>query len=811
MKRIIVLFFVFLTTHSIAQNLENRHHRDSRNRQGKSKIVGIVENEEGEVLSDVTISIKNTAYSTSSDKKGHYILFVEPGQYIVMSSAVGFVPKRDTVKVTLGDTKEVRFKLVPDPNTLLESVIVEGKSAIQEVRETPFNVVALDAKAQYNSTMNLTDLLAKSSGVKVREAGGLGSDVNIAINGFTGRNIKIFMDGIPMQGTSSSFQLNNIPVGLAERIEIYKGVIPIEFGSDALGGVINIVTNQSKNTFVDASYSYGSFNTHLTNLSLGVTTPKGFSFQASAYQNYSDNSFKIKSRLKTNGNTSRDTMWFKRFHGAYHNEGLVAKVGWVNKPWADRLFFGTTLSQDYKEIQNAPGHIETVYGEVFTKSKAIQPNFEYYKRNLFFEGLTARLTANYNYSRNSTVDTSSYSYNWLGERIIAISKGERGAAGLSDSKNSNYSSMANLSYRINGNHAITLNDIHSGFVRNIVSDLPEESLTEYEKLKRYSLKNVLGLSYRYRHSERWNVNVFGKNYFQQVKGPSNIGDESHSEYVNTSVNYSKQGYGIATTYFWRIFQFKASWERAYRLPSDRDLFGDETEEIGNTDLKPESSMNYNVGVSLNKEFHNSDVLYADISGYYRDTKDFIRTTFMPRTQLMQLVNFGTTRTIGVDVEARYYIKNIAMIGGTYTYMNLYNNEKLRDAATTTVQNSTYKDRMPNIPYNFGNLDAGYYLHKLGGGNNLLNLTYSFNYVGKFFLNFESLGDAAYKYTLPNQLSHDFAATYMVKNGKYNFTLEVQNFTNAELSDNFGMLKPGRAIYGKFRFYLMKRTTNKNNN
>jgi len=451
MRKYLLLFILFFTLQALAQ-----HHTSV-------KIIGYVKNADGKALSDATVYIKNTAYSTSTDKDGHYILVVAPGKYEIIGSKVGFLAHKESATVTIGENKYLQFDLNADPNTTLDQVVVAGKSGIQEVRESPFNVVALDAKARYNSTMNLTDLLAKASGVKIRQAGGLGSDVNIAINGFTGRNIKIFMDGVPMQGTSSSFQLNNIPVSLAERIEIYKGVIPIEFGSDALGGVINIVTNQSTNSFVDASYSYGTYNTHRTNIIVGHTTPKGFSFQLNGYQNYSDNSYKIKSRLKTNGNTSRDTMWFKRFHGGYHNEGLVAKVGWVNKPWADRFFIGATLSQDYKEIQNAPGNIETVYGDVFQKSKGLQPTMEYYKRDLLIKGLTARVTANYNFSRNSTVDTSSYSYNWLGERIIAVSKGERGVAGLSDSDNSNYSGTANLSYRINDQHAITLNDIQTGY------------------------------------------------------------------------------------------------------------------------------------------------------------------------------------------------------------------------------------------------------------------------------------------------------------------------------------------------------------
>lgn len=75
---------------------------------------------------------------------------------------------------------------------------------------------------------------------------------------------------------SSAFGLNNIPAGLAKRVEVYKGVVPIELGGDALGGAINIVTDDSRRTRVNASYSFGSFNTHKTNVYAEHTTKKGF-------------------------------------------------------------------------------------------------------------------------------------------------------------------------------------------------------------------------------------------------------------------------------------------------------------------------------------------------------------------------------------------------------------------------------------------------------------------------------------------------------------------------------------------------------
>ena len=97
----------------------------------------------------------------------------------------------------------------------------------------------------------------RSAGVKIRSTGGVGSEANVTLNGFSGRHVKIFIDGVPMDGMSSAFGLNNIPAGLAKRVEVYKGVVPIELGGDALGGAINIVTDNSRRTRVSASYSFG--------------------------------------------------------------------------------------------------------------------------------------------------------------------------------------------------------------------------------------------------------------------------------------------------------------------------------------------------------------------------------------------------------------------------------------------------------------------------------------------------------------------------------------------------------------------------
>lgn len=116
--------------------------------------------------------------------------------------------------------------------------------------------------------------MAKIPGVKVRESGGLGSSTSITLDGFSGKHVKIFIDGVPQEGVGSSFGLNNIPINFADRIEVYKGVVPVGFGTDALGGVINIVTNKKRrNWFVD-DLILTALLTHISRMSISVKRSK---------------------------------------------------------------------------------------------------------------------------------------------------------------------------------------------------------------------------------------------------------------------------------------------------------------------------------------------------------------------------------------------------------------------------------------------------------------------------------------------------------------------------------------------------------
>lgn len=757
-----------------------------------------------------TIYLNKTNISTSSNKKGEFVLRVPPGQHLLGVRYVGYKTYEKRIDVGAGKVLVLDINL-QEENRSLDEVVVEAKSPIQIVKETPFNVVALDAKSFYNTTLDLGQLLDKVSGIKIRETGGVGSNLNITLNGFTGNNVKVFMDGVPMQGFGSAFQLNNIPVGLADRIEVYKGVVPIEFGSDAMGGGVNIVTNQNRNSYLDFSTSYGSFNTLKTNLNLGYTAKSGFTVQVNAYQNSSDNDYKVKTEVKnlqTGVTPLGEYHWVRRFNDAYHNEAIVGKIGFVKTKWADRFLVGATFGHEYAEVQQGY-RMTTVFGEKKKTASSNLYSLNYEKRNLLLKGLNVKLNANYNISNNHNTDTINRSYNWFGEYITKNSKGEYGSPTLSRFKNKNQSVTANIGYRITQQHSLMLNNVYTNFKRsnkNAAAIVDPDNPPEPD-IARRSKKNTLGLSYRYiSPNERWTTNLFGKQYNMDVTGPVNTGDTSHPNYIEENSDYSIMGYGIATTYNFKYLQLKASFEKAYRLPTDTELFGDEVLESGSASIKAEESYNYNLGATFNKNISKTSVLSVDASIFYRDTHDFIRRLVDQREGGAMSENWGHVRNIGVDAEVRYSYRNKFTIGANATYQDMRNYERYSRSNSEQLS-VTYKDRMPNIPYFFGNADATYYFHDLWGKGNTLSLGYTFNFMYQVYQNWPSLGDKSTKDQIPTQLWNDFNVTYAIQNGRYNISFEAMDINNELLYDVFYNQKPGRRFFVKFRYFLTSKKRN----
>lgn len=781
----------------------------SAQRHDAAKIIGYVRDSDGKAVVGATVYLRNTPHSTETDEEGHYVLVIPAGSYRLVGSAVGYTLSETKLTLTPGARKHQQIRLQADGKTAIDEVTVNGKSALREVKESAYNVSVLDATKFHNSSMELSDVLNRASGVKIRQSGGLGSSTSVNLNGFSGRHVKVFMDGVPMQGMGSAFQLNNIPVNLAERIEIYKGVVPIELGSDALGGAINIITNKRNKSYADISYSYGSFHTHKTNINVGYAAKNGFTVQLNAFQNYSDNNYPVYTQIRDFDNSifTPDSVWTRAFHNKYHNETAILKTGFVNTSWADQFLVGVTVGQEYADIQNA-NIMKIVYGEKARKGNTLMPSLTYSKRDFLTEGLDVILTANYNHNYNQNIDTATRDYNWYGEfrqRDPAVI-GE-GASTLAEFNNDNGNASLNVVYEINPMHSFAINDVWSTYSRkNADKNAIKDGFTKPED-KASNFKNIAGLSYKFNYHKKWVTTLFGKHYKQSTTGLVDVSDnEVYPKYERMTADASAFGYGLATTYFWNEFQYKVSYEKALRMPSDTEILGDAVLERGNAELRPENSNGVNVGVAYQKDFNEDHAVYIDASGLYRDVKDFIRREVISSGSgrgvgEAQSVNHGQVQNFGLNFEGRYYYKRFLSAGGTLTYQSLINKEKYVKSSDGQLS-ATYNDKMPNQPYFYGNGEVEVRFHDLGAPTNLLTVGYNLNYVHAFYLNWPSLGSPGEKITIDRQLSHDVSASYAMKGGRYNITIEGRNLTDQLLYDNYSLQKPGRSFNLKLRYFFM---------
>lgn len=767
--------------------------------QHKTMISGKVLSTEKTTVDFATVYLKGTNYGGTTNEEGIYHLQAPAGEYTLVVSAIGYKTVEKPVKLMRGERTKMNVVISPQATELDEVVVVSN--GVTRLKRSAFNAVALDTKALQNSTQNLSEALAQAPGMKIRESGGVGSDMQLMMDGFTGKHIKIFIDGVPQEGVGSSFGLNNIPVNYAERIEVYKGVVPVGFGTDAIGGVINIITKKNRDKwFLDASYSYGSFNTHKSYVNFGQTFRSGLTYEINVFQNYSDNNYYVDTPVKdftTGAINKKKIEHVKRFHDTYHNEAVIGKIGFVDKKWADRLMFGFTYSHMYKDIQTGVRQ-EVVFGGKYRKGYSIMPSLDYRKRDFFVRGLDLVLTANYNKNMTNNVDTSSYEYNWRGEMRPLRMPGEQSYQNTR-SDNNNWNGTLTANYRIGKAHTFTFNHVINAFRRSNQSLLNEDS--EANAIPKETRKNISGLSYRLMPTEHWNLSVFGKYYNQFIAGPVAT-SSAQDDYIRTTNSVSAMGYGAAGTYFiLKSLQAKLSYEKAYRLPTNEEMFGDEDLETGDISLKPEDSDNVNLNLSYNETFGKHSV-YVEGGLIYRNTKDYIQRNISDLSggkYGATYVNHGRVETKGYNISVRYGFANWVSVGGNFTQMNVRDNVKTVTSGTNQ-ESLTYGARMPNLPYQFANSDVTFYWRNLWKKGNTLSVTYDNLYMHSFPLYSEAVGSES-EFVVPTQFSHNLTLSYGIQNGRYNISFECRNLTNEKLYDNFSLQKAGRAFYGKVRVYF----------
>lgn len=213
------------------------------------KIRGKITDSRGQTLEAATVSIPQLKKRVISDSLGSYELSDIPyGTYQVEVRLVRLNTYKTTVTLN-SEYVTLDVTLKGDSHTNLNEVVVSGTMKEVSKQESPVPIEVYTAKFfKANPTPSIFDALQNVNGVRPQLNCNVCNTGDIHINGLEGPYTMVLIDGMPIvSGLSTVYGLSGIPQSLIERIEIVKGPASTLYGSEAVGGLINVITRKPGN------------------------------------------------------------------------------------------------------------------------------------------------------------------------------------------------------------------------------------------------------------------------------------------------------------------------------------------------------------------------------------------------------------------------------------------------------------------------------------------------------------------------------------------------------------------------------------
>lgn len=277
---------------------------------------------DGSPIGGALVCIQSSDYSTITDRSGRFALEHIPcGWQRLEVTASGYLPaSSDDIEVVSEVTRQVTICLERKTYDLGEK---EVRGRIIPLNTGNLQVVNRVEIAQSDAS-TLADILTRMDGVYLQETGPVGGRKQISIRGCAPKHVLVLMDGQRLNPAGSSeADLGSIPLEVVERVEVYRGGESARFGTDALGGVINIITHVSKSDprpELNFSKYWGKWKTDLHNVT--VANP-----------------------IRVDGLTTRFTYGYRGTNGDFDYNYSV-----LPRPDISRSYSGTRANADFRSL-----------------------------------------------------------------------------------------------------------------------------------------------------------------------------------------------------------------------------------------------------------------------------------------------------------------------------------------------------------------------------------------------------------------------------------------------------------------------------
>ena len=760
-------------------------------------IRGNVIDSEGSPIPFATIKCLNTSLATTTSLEGTFSLQLdEPAVYKLEVAAAGFKTFYETLDVTTG-SKTVRINLQKDTEQLSE-VIVKSPSKISLLNQQALAISTLDFSLSQNSSQDALDILNRANGIRVRQTGGTGSDINISIQGAQGNAIRRYYDGLPLKYLASGIDINNFPVNQISRIDIFKGVTPLQVGTDALGGGIHIIPKTFYTSYIEANYQMGSFNTHKASVNLFTLNENNMFLGSNMFLNYSDNTYRIDAQdFNEETRQAEHVIEVERFNNLYRSYYADVSVGLRDKHWADELKLNLAYTNTFKEIQTGVlFNPVRPLGDLFTEDEGVSATLSY-NVNLLNDKLTIVSKSNLGVYKEKVTDSTSNFYNWYGEPLTitnTIGAELFSEPSLIEIDKTIFLQRLTGIYTINDKHSLTASNLYIHQFRtgkNALIAAENDVLQFPSRLN----QNFAGIEWKGNFFKNHIETVASyKNYHYAIRGTSNE-NAITNEFVEQDVskNYSGGNLALKYTVSPKLF-FRVSYETAYRLPEDTEVFGNNTTIRANLNLEPEQSNNYNFGTSFKSSLFKIP-FSAELNGFYRKQNDRI-ILLASGFDLAQYFNEEEVEIKGIDGFVTFKpFKNFQLnMSATYQDVRI-------QSALVAADNNLIGTRVSNLPSFFANVDVGYTWEKLIHEEDQFKLNYYYNYVEKFSSIREANALQNIANFVPTQHISSLESIYSGMHEKYSIALRINNMFDDDAYDNFRVQRPGRSYSIKLRYVI----------
>ncbi len=229
---------------------------------------------DGDHIPFATIIVVGTDKGTSADATGHYYLINLPeGQFTLKARAVGYKAQEKSVTIRKGQTIEVNFELLPDV-IQAEGVVVSASRYEQSRKDAPVVVNSISPKLfdEVQAT-TLGDGLNFTPGLRMENNCQNCGFSQLRMNGLEGAYSQFLINGRPVfSALNGVYGIDAIPPSMIQRVEVIRGGGSALYGSNAIGGTVNIITKDPVNNSWLIGSNLGYTNAEKPDLSVNAST-----------------------------------------------------------------------------------------------------------------------------------------------------------------------------------------------------------------------------------------------------------------------------------------------------------------------------------------------------------------------------------------------------------------------------------------------------------------------------------------------------------------------------------------------------------